>query len=239
MSCEELREQLPDYTLGTLSETETAAVRRHLRGCSACRTEAALLDEGVAMFASAAHELPPPPGLKDRVLGVLAEEWQETEQPGRPLRRLAVSWPAMAAAVVVLAAALAWGGYSMARAHQVGEDAQSYRGFLTALGGLDVRAGILRATSTMAIDGSATVYDSDEGQSWALVLVRAPGYEGKLFATLSSPRGQDIRLFPIQVGQDGNGAAWLVTAARLTNYRTVRVAAPDGHVVATVTVTGE
>ena len=40
MKCEDLRQQLPDYTLGTISETETAAVRRHLRGCAACRAEA-------------------------------------------------------------------------------------------------------------------------------------------------------------------------------------------------------
>jgi len=35
MSCEEVREQLPDYSLGTLSDVESAALRRHLRGCAA------------------------------------------------------------------------------------------------------------------------------------------------------------------------------------------------------------
>ena len=55
MSCEEIQAQLPDYTLGTLSETEAAAVRRHLRACTGCRLEARTLDEGVAMFAGAAH----------------------------------------------------------------------------------------------------------------------------------------------------------------------------------------
>ena len=66
MSCEEVRAQLPDYTLGTLSETEAAAVRRHLRACSGCRLEARTLDEGVTMFAGAAHAMDPPPDLKAR-----------------------------------------------------------------------------------------------------------------------------------------------------------------------------
>ena len=64
MSCEEVRAQLPDYTLGTLSETEVAGVRRHLRACTGCRSEARILDEGVAMFAGAAHAMDPPPDLK-------------------------------------------------------------------------------------------------------------------------------------------------------------------------------
>src|SRR2546427_6776369 len=83
MSCEEVREQLPDYSLGTLSDIEAAALRRHLRGCAGCRAEATKLDEGVALFASAAHAMEPPPELKSKVLGVLEEEWREAP-PAKP-----------------------------------------------------------------------------------------------------------------------------------------------------------
>ena len=77
MSCDAVRQQLPDYVLGTLSETETAAIRRHLRGCASCREDATELDQGVALFAGAAHVAEPPPDLKERVLAVLEEEWAE------------------------------------------------------------------------------------------------------------------------------------------------------------------
>src|SRR6266545_6546150 len=134
MSCDEVRAQLPDYALGTLAEIEAAAVRRHLRGCAGCRSEAATLDEGVALFASSAHEKEPPPELRDRVMTVLTEEWSETPSPQHLRPGVVSRWPAMAAAVIVIAA-VAFAVVSQVNARGFRSDALSYRQFLHTLGG--------------------------------------------------------------------------------------------------------
>src|SRR3989442_7869738 len=140
MSCEEVREQLPDYSLSTLSDIETAAIRRHLRGCTACRTEAEKLDEGVALFGSVAHAMDPPADLKPKVMSVLAEEWAETSTFRTGLRRIGLrSWLAVAAVAVILAGALTWGTIAQSNAGRFQADALSYRQFLHSLGGRDVR----------------------------------------------------------------------------------------------------
>src|SRR5207247_1706615 len=145
MNCDGVGQQIPDYVLGTLSETETAVIRRHLRGCASCRQDATELDQGVALFAGAAHVADPPPELKARVLAVLEEEWAEpaTSTPRR--RRFHVVAQAMAAAVIALAGLSAWAGIAQSNANHFREDALAYRQFLSALGGKDVRAGTVVA----------------------------------------------------------------------------------------------
>jgi len=237
MNCEEVRAQLPDYTLGTLSETEMAALRRHLRACSGCRTEARILDEGVAMFAGAAHAMEPPVDLKPRVMAVLAEEWTETPAPRFHRARPFFRWPALAAAVVLLAGALVWGSVAQANAHWFQTDAASYQGFLHALGGLDVRVATFVQRSDIVVDGSAVLYDSDKGQSWVLVMARVPGYTGELEVSLSSRDGHSISLQPLRIDGEGDGSTWLVTSADISQFATVSIALPGGQVIATGTGT--
>src|SRR5438128_6996705 len=126
MTCDAVRERLPDHTLGTLPETEEMAVRRHLRGCAGCRAEATTLDEGMAMFASAAHAVPPPPELKERVLSALADEWSESPAASAPGRAAAWWRLVAAAAVVLLVGALAWGGLATARASRLRAQAKGF-----------------------------------------------------------------------------------------------------------------
>ena len=126
MTCEQVLDQLPDYALGTLSEIETAAVRRHLRGCASCRADAASLDQGIAMFSSAAAE-EPPAELEGRVLSVLSEEWSETDAPVPPRRGLRIaSWLATAAAVIAVGA-LAWGSVAQMSANHNAADVARYQ----------------------------------------------------------------------------------------------------------------
>ena len=240
MNCETVRELMPDYALGTLSEIEAAAVRKHLRGCATCRADAMKLDEGIALFSAVAHASEPPPELKGRVLSVLAEEWAETPAPKVRRSGLFHGWPAIAAALVILAGALTWGGVAQSSASRNGQDATSYRHFLAALGGKDVRVGsLISARPSLALEGSAILYDSDRGQSWALVLIRAPGLDQQLTVTLVGSDGRTIRLpFPIKLDEDGDGSGWLVTAVDLSSYSRVRLTAPDGSLIATATAVG-
>src|SRR5437899_1977122 len=73
MTCDEVRELLPEHLLGTLEGPEDLEVRRHLRGCSACREERMKLEDGVAALSRAVHDQEPPADLRDRVMRTLDE----------------------------------------------------------------------------------------------------------------------------------------------------------------------
>jgi hypothetical protein len=238
VSCDEVRQQLPDHVLGTLPEIELAAIRRHLRGCAGCRSEASDLDEGVALFASAAHVAEPPPELRPQVMAVLAEEWSETEGEGRARRRLRLRWPAVATAAAVVAGILVWAVIAQVMASSYRDDALSYRHVLDTLGGTDIRVAALEPAPGSPVQGSALVYDSMIEQSWVGVLVRAPGYTGEIKVMISAPSGRSIELFPMEV-EDGRGDTWLTTESDLTGFDTIRLTAPDGRLLASCRVSGD
>jgi predicted anti-sigma-YlaC factor YlaD len=242
-----VRELLPDYILGTLSDLESAAVRRHLRGCSSCRSEASALDEGVALFASAAHAEEPPPELKDRVMAVLADEWTETPQAARIPRRWLVT-AAVAAAAILAIGSMVWAGLAERRgdrfaaqaavAAEVREQARSYQEFLDALGGRDVRVATLTPVGDSAMQGSAVLYDSERGQSWVLVFLRSAGGSGMANVSISGG-GQAIPLHTVELAPDGDGATWLVTSSDITKVRTVRVTDGAGNLIAVGTASAD
>jgi len=230
MTCEEVREQLADHMLGTLPELQAAAVRSHLRGCGACRADAARLDQGISLFATAAHAAEPPAELKERVMGALAEEWSEVPA-GRP--RAPVSrWLAIAAAALAFAGVLAWASFSQVQATRSRNDAASYRSFLGALGGRNVRVAVLKSASSAALEGSAILYDSDRGQSWILVLARTPSYTGAVEVSVWVPGGPAIRLRPLKIDAAGDASTWLVTSSDISRFTHVTLRSPDGAVLA-------
>lgn len=238
MTCEGATALLPDYVLGTMAKSDQAEVRAHLRGCSVCRRQAAELEEGVATFARAAHHVDPPPDLRDRVMGVLGEEWAERPAPppfwsGGRFRSLA-----LVAAATVLAGTVAWGVVGQLRGDRNAADAAAYREFLAVLGGTDVRVAALEAVGGSGVEGSVLVYDSTVEQSWALILVRAPGFRGTLHAALSTPAGRTIDLFPMELDMGGEGDTWLVTSSNISRFDAVRVTTEDGILVARGQVRG-
>ncbi len=238
MTCDEVREQLAEHLLGTLEEPMDQEIRRHLRGCAGCRAEMGALEEGVATFARAAHEVVPPDDLKDRVLDVVAEEW---ESPAvEPIRRRSWARAAWAAAAaVVFVASLSWGVVSNARANRYETAAAKYATFLDVLGGEAVRVGNLEPSGSKEIEGSAVVYDSKVGQSWVLILARAPGIRGEAAVTLSSTEGHTIDLHPITFAEGGEASTWLVTSSNLRPFDRVTVTGPDGEVLATAVVSND
>ncbi len=238
MRCDEVREVLAEHLLGTLPEPEDLEVRGHLRGCAGCRREMAALAEGVSLFSRAAHETAPPEGLKERVLSVLEEEWAQQPAPAGAARKW--NWMAAAAAIVVLAGSLGWAAAADRRAVRYEADAANYQNFLGVLGGENVRVGTLSPRGSRDLHGSVVLYDAKAGeQSWALLLVRAPGMEGTADVTLSSSDGRTIRLHELTFEAGGDASTWLVTSSSLKPYDRVAVTAPDGTQIATGTISGE
>lgn len=220
MTCDEIRDVLAEHLLGTLDPAEDDRVREHLRGCAPCRTEAAALAEGVGSFARASHDREPPPPLRDRVLRVLDEEWHTAAAASRSTRRLS---PAAIVAAAALVAALAWAGTATVIAHRNGIAAGKYESLLDVLGGDDVRVGELQAAGSGSLEGSVVIYDSHVGQSWVLVLARAPGRSGVANVTMRTPAGETIDLHPMEFGGGGEASTWLVTPANLEGFEQVNV----------------
>ncbi len=231
MICEVVRDQLAEHMLGTVGPQEDLEIRAHLRGCGECRRELDMLEEGLSTFARAAHQAPPPPQLRDRVLAVLDDE--RADSPAPPARRLKPVLLLQAAAVIALAGALVWGSLATVRATHLSNQAGRYQAFLEALGGRDVRVGTLHARGSQATEGSAILYDSDVGQSWALVLVQAPGMAGQARVVLSSPTGRTIEMHALLFSDEGEASSWLVTPADISGFDRVRVVSADGRVLAT------
>jgi len=238
VTCDDARELLPEHLLGTLEGPDDLEVRRHLRGCAGCRREMRALGEGIASFARAAHEGTPPPELKDRVMTVLQQEWQDDVEPPAPARGGRwLSWAAGVAAAVVVVVALGWGGSQAHRANLAADAAGSYTRLLQTLGGTEFRIGQLSGTTGQPVDGSVVLYDSSHDQSWGMVLVRAPGMTGTADVTLESRDGRTIDLRELEFQPDGDAATWLVTASDLTGFDHVTISAPDGTVLATADIT--
>lgn len=237
MTCDEVRELLPEHLLGTLDGPEDLEVRRHLRGCAGCRADMAGLSEGVEWFARAAHDRQPPPELHERVMTTLEQEWRDAESLRPDTRRS--PWFARAAALVALVAAIGWGLSQTQRANVSAEDAESYRTVLATLGGKEFRVGTLDKQIAHPLEGSVVLYDSHQGQSWGIVLVRAPGVSGRAAVTLSTGDGADdmtIDAGTLEFQPDGDAATWLVTSSDLTPYDHLTVTADDGTVLATAEI---
>ena len=238
MTCDEVRELLPEHLLGTLDGPEDLEVRRHLRGCAGCRADMTGLSEGVEWFARAAHDREPPPELHERVTTTLEQEWRDVESLRPDTRRS--PWFARAAALVALVAAIGWGLSQTQRANVSVEDAESYRTVLATLGGKEFRVGTLDKHIAHPLDGSVMLYDSHQGQSFGIVLVRAPGLSGTAKVTLSTgdgPGDMTIDAGTLEFQTDGDAATWLVTSSDLTPYDHLTVTADDGTVLATADIT--
>jgi anti-sigma factor RsiW len=220
VTCDEAREHLADHLLGTLDPALDERVAAHLRGCAACRAESAALADGVGTFAAAAHDVEPPPELRDRLLAVLDDEWTSAPAPAASRRRRERRW--LAAAAVLVVGTVAWAAYATVRASSLEESAARYEQLLGVLGGEDVRVGELVPARSEELRGSVVIYDSKVGQSWVLVLVRAPGREGTANVTMVGGE-RSIDLHPIEFDQGGEGATWLVTAWDLTGFDRVNL----------------
>lgn len=240
MTCAEVRSLLPDHLLAMVPETQAAAIRRHLRGCAACRAELAALDEGLAAFTDAVAPADPSPELRARVLSTLEDEWREvpvrSAGRGAALRRPMASWLVAAAAALVLVASVSWGVSQTRRANDAVAGAASYERLLSTLGGTEFRVGALRPVGDSGVKGSVLLYESKWGRSWAAIFVKTEYDTGALSATVTSPDGSSLR-FERFWTKGGEGDGWLITSADVSTMDRVTVRDASGTILATGNVT--
>ena len=232
-TCDGVRERAAEHVLGTLSDDDDRIVRRHLRGCAACRSEVHDLSDGLGLFARAAHDREPPPELQDRVRAVLQEEWRDLDEPRGAQRRPAWMLVAAAATVLLLIASVSVAVIQTRHAQVAAAGAQSYDRLLQTLGGKDFRLGELTPSGNQPLEGSVVVYDSHVDQSWVLVFVRTSGVSGEATATLRASDGRTLDTWPVSIDRDGDGYGWLVTSVDLAPFERVTLTGADGATLAT------
>jgi hypothetical protein len=233
MTCDDVRAQLPDFVLGSLEGEDELDLRRHLRGCAACRRELDALHEGLGVFASTLQR-PAPPELHDRVMDVLSEEWTEVGGPARSRGPVPRSWRiALAASLALAVVTGAFGLMQLGRARDATKDATSFRTVLATLGGTGFKVGPLQASSDHPVEGSVVAYESSKDQSFVLVFVRTPILAGDGSLLVSRSDGTTWDPGPIVFDGDGDAAAWWVTDRSIATMTALTVTAPDGSPLAT------
>lgn len=234
-TCDDVRARLPDFVLGSPGERDDLDVRRHLRGCAACRRELDALGEGSGVFASTL-ERPAPPELHTRVMAVLAEEWTEgnAAAPAPPGRSVHRGWRiAFAASLALAVAAAAFGLLQLGRARDAAEDASSFRTVLATLGGTGFKVGTLEPAADTPVEGSVVAYESSNDQSFVVVFVRTPALVGEGSLRVSRADGTTWNPGPIEFDGDGDAATWWVTDRSIASMTGLTVTSPDGALLAT------
>jgi hypothetical protein len=231
-TCEDVRALLPDFVLGSTNDADDLDVRRHLRGCGACRRELEALHDGLQVFGST-MERPAPPELRDRVMTVLEDEWTEndTARPPVPLpRRWRVTVAASLAAAFLAAA---FGAIQLGRARDEAIEASSYRKVLETLGGTGFKVASLEAATATPVEGSVVAYESSHDQSFVVVFVRTPELTGRGSLLVSRSDGTTWDPGPIHFDGDGDAAVWWVTDRSIDSMTRLTINAPDGSMLAT------
>ena len=231
-TCEDVRALLPDFVLGSTGDADDLEVRRHLRGCGACRRELEALHEGLQVFGST-MERPAPPELRDRVMTVLADEWTEGDTARRPVP-LPQRWRvAVAASLAAAFLAATFGVIELGRAREEAADASSYRDVLETLGGTGFKVATLEAATTTPVQGSVVAYESSHDQSFVVVFVRTPELTGSGSLVVSRNDGTTWDPGPIEFDGDGDAAVWWVTDRNIDSMTGLTINAPDGSTLAT------
>ena len=231
-TCDDVRALLPDFVLGSTEKRDELDLRRHLRGCGACRRELDALREGVGVFASTL-ERTAPPGLRDRVMNVLSEEWTEAIESPRSREPAPRTWRIAFAASILALVAGAFGLIQLDRARDATEDATSFRTVLATLGGTGFKVGSLEAATETPVEGSVVAYESSKDQSFVVVFVRTPELTGEGSLLVSRSDGTTWDPGPIEFDGDGDAAVWWVTDRSIASMTGLTVTGPDGSMLAT------
>ena len=112
MNCEEIRDLLPTYAIGTATADEIETVEDHLLECG-LHDEVAALTPSAALIASGSRPVEPPAALRARIMahaaGATVEVRRERVAPRRPwVLRFITANPIAAVLVVTLVVMGAW-----------------------------------------------------------------------------------------------------------------------------------
>jgi hypothetical protein len=111
VTCLEVRELLPEMSVGVLPEPERERLGRHLQWCAGCRKEAGDLGQAAATLAFALPPVSPPADLEERVVA------RVRHAAGAPTtRRRARTVAAAVVAAAIAFASLGWGAVMAGRA---------------------------------------------------------------------------------------------------------------------------
>lgn len=80
---QEIQEELTLWALGIAPDAPLPGLAEHLANCGECRRLVREVYETTGLLASAVKPVPPPEGLKEKILGRLGTEGQEVQQAGR------------------------------------------------------------------------------------------------------------------------------------------------------------
>lgn len=185
MTTEEPHTLAGAYALDALDPLDSKRFERHLAGCAACAQEVTELRETSARLGTATA-VPPPPGLKDRVLAAAARTSQHgPAAPARFPRRIFLVIPAAAAAGVLIAIATIFGLASSDANQQLTQAQQSSQAIAAVLTAADARM----MTGTVSGGGNATIVMSHHMAALVFTAAGLPaagGYE----LWLVGPRGE-------------------------------------------------
>ena len=118
MTCLEVRELLPEMSIGVLPEHERDRLGRHLQWCAGCRKEARDLDDAAATLAFALPQASPPAELEDKVVARVRRA-----AGGPSTRRHARTVAASLVAAAIAFASLGWGAVMAGRAERFADRA--------------------------------------------------------------------------------------------------------------------
>lgn len=231
-TCEDVRPLLPDHVLGSTEAADDLVIRRHLRGCGACRRELDALRDGLGVFGSTLERVAPAE-VRDRVLEALSEEWAESGA-GRRRAPLPRAWRlAVAASLSLAVLGATFGLIQLGRAREEGRDAASFRTLLATLGGTGFRVGSLEQATATPVEGSVVAYESSHDQSFVVVFVRTPELTGTGTLLVSRADGTTWDPGPIEFDGDGDAAVWWVTDRNIDSMTGLTIGSPDGSMLAT------
>jgi hypothetical protein len=119
VSCQQVRDLLPELAIGVLPGQDRERLERHLASCAGCRKEAVDLEQAAATLALALPPAQVPAGLAGRVVSRVR---RATGAPGTGRRARSTVAALVAAALVV--ASLGWGVVMAGRADRFADRAE-------------------------------------------------------------------------------------------------------------------
>jgi anti-sigma-K factor RskA len=229
---EELHTLVGAYAMDAISAPDRARFERHLAGCEECAQEIASLREATARLATATA-VPPPPGLKERVLAAAAQTRQhapEVSEAGFLTRRARPRWlprrltiaAAASVAAVVIAAAVVFGVSNGSMSDQLGHDQATSQQIAAVLTARDATM----MTGTVRDGGTVTIVMSHARH--ALVFTAAN------LRPLPASRGYELWL----VGPAGDRPVTMLPSATMTGPVVASGLRPGDHLALTAEPAG-